>query len=110
MPTGRHPLPSPLSQALGRRIGDAISTHGASQRRVAEDAGMSAAQLSRVVTGKKVFTIDQLDAVCSTLNLDLVDVVRQAEIATLRRTDHDLVANDTINEFPDGDDADFDQA
>ncbi|WP_417510640.1 helix-turn-helix domain-containing protein [Microbacterium sp.] len=85
MPTGTQPLPSPLSQRVGQLIVDAINGRGLAQNRVAEDAGMSPSQLSRALTGKKVFTLDQLDAVCSVVGIDLVDVVSAADAATSDR-------------------------
>lgn len=39
---------------------------------------MSASQLSRALAGKKVFTLDQLDAVCWSLGLDTAHVIEQA--------------------------------
>ena len=111
MPTGSRPLPSPLSQAIARILSEAISEAAASQRQIADSAGISPAQLSRVLNGLKVFTIDQLDAVCDALRLDLVDVIERAELATSKQSDLERVANDTIEEFPDtAEDAEYDQA
>lgn len=110
MPSGSRPLPSPLSLAIARLLNEAISESAASQRAIAERAGISPAQLSRVLNGLKVFTIDQLDAVCDAVGTDLVDLIERAELATSKRTDLRLVANESINEFPEGDDADYDQA
>jgi len=42
---------------------------------------MSASQLSRTLSGQKVFTLDQLDAVCEALALDIVEVVTKADAA-----------------------------
>lgn len=110
MPSGSRPLPSPLSLAIARLLNEAISESAASQRAIAERAGISPAQLSRVLNGLKVFTIDQLDAVCDAVGTDLVDLIERAELATSKRTNLRLVANESINEFPEGDDADYDQA
>jgi len=85
MPTGTQPLPSPLSQHVGRLLGDAIAGRGLAQARVAVEAGISPSQLSRALAGKKVFTIDQLDAVCSVIGLDLIDVIAAADAATKTR-------------------------
>lgn len=46
---------------------------------------MSPSQLSRALTGKKVFTLDQLDAVCAVIGVDLIDVVATADAATRSR-------------------------
>ncbi|GAT73597.1 helix-turn-helix protein [Microbacterium sp. HM58-2] len=85
MPTGTQPLPSPLSQHVGRILTDAIYAQTLAQARVATDAGLSASQLSRALSGKKVFTLDQLDAVCSVLGLDLIAVIAAADAATRTR-------------------------
>lgn len=85
MPTGTQPLPSPLSQHVGRLLTDAIADRGLAQVHVAAEAGISAAQLSRALKGKKVFTLDQLDAVCGAIGVDLIDVVAAADAATRTR-------------------------
>lgn len=53
------------------------------QSTVAAAADMSASQLSRILSGQKVFTLDQLDAVCSALQLDVVGIISAAN-ATVR--------------------------
>ena len=85
MPTGTQPLPSPLSQHVGRLLSEAIAARGLAQARVAEEAGISPSQLSRALTGKKVFTLDQLDAVCDVVGVDLIDVIAAADAATPSR-------------------------
>ncbi|MDN3309596.1 helix-turn-helix transcriptional regulator [Microbacterium oryzae] len=79
MPTGAHALPSRLSQEVGRILTEAIARGATSQARVAEAAGISASQLSRALAGKKVFTLDQLDSVCTSVGLDIVDVIAAAD-------------------------------
>ncbi len=85
MPTGAQPLPSRLSQEVGRILGEAVAQRSATQSEIATAAGMSAAQLSRALSGKKVFTIDQLDSVCSVLAVDLIDVISRADAASRDR-------------------------
>lgn len=85
MPTGTQPLPSPLSQHVGRLLSDAIAARGLAQARVADEAAISPSQLSRALTGKKVFTLDQLDAVCSVIGVDLIEIVSAADAATKSR-------------------------
>lgn len=82
MPTGTRPLPSPLSQEVGRILSNEISSRALSQARVAETAEISAAQLSRALAGKKVFTLDQLDAVCTAVGVDLIEVIAAADKKT----------------------------
>jgi transcriptional regulator with XRE-family HTH domain len=85
VPTGTQPLPSPLSQHVGRLLADAINARALAQNQVAEQSGISPAQLSRVLSGKKVFTLDQLDAVCAVVGVDLIDIVSAADAATRAR-------------------------
>lgn len=42
---------------------------------------MSASQLSRILSGHKVFTLDQLDAVCNAVGVDIAEVVTTADAA-----------------------------
>jgi hypothetical protein len=61
------------------------------QSDVAIAAEMSPSQLSRVLAGAKVFTLDQLDAVCTTLGLDIVTVLRNAQAAAGGRQPSNVV-------------------
>jgi len=85
VPTGTQPLPSPLSQHVGQLLSEAISDRGLAQARVADEAGISPSQLSRALTGKKVFTLDQLDAVCAVIGVDLIEIISAADAATKTR-------------------------
>lgn len=85
MPTGTRPLPGPLSIEVARLISAAIASSGARQGEVATAAKMSAAQLSRVLAGTKVFTLDQLDAVCAALDVEIADVLTKADRKTRDR-------------------------
>ncbi|MDF2578540.1 MAG: hypothetical protein K0S49_119 [Microbacterium sp.] len=75
VPTGRTPEPGPLSLHVANVLASEIARRGLRQTDIAVQAGMSASQLSRVLAAKKVFTIDQLDAVCRAVGIPLVDVV-----------------------------------
>ena len=46
---------------------------------------MSTSQLSRALRGMKVFTLDQLDAVCIAIGVDLVEVISDASEALGRQ-------------------------
>lgn len=82
MSTGKSHLPGPLSAAIARIVQDAIATRGLPQVRVAEAASISASQLSRILSGIKVFTLEELDRVCVALDVDISDVVSQADEET----------------------------
>ncbi|MBK0420392.1 helix-turn-helix transcriptional regulator [Leucobacter sp. CSA1] len=86
MPSGTSQLPGPISKAVATIIFDSIASHGGlSQAAVARDAGMSTSQLSRVLNGHKVFTLEELDRVCAALGLELSEVVDHADQASRMR-------------------------
>lgn len=84
MPTGTRPLPGPISIHVARLITEAIAGRGLRQSDVATEANISASQLSRVLAGTKVFTLDQLDDVCRAVGLDIGAVVMAADEAARR--------------------------
>lgn len=51
-------------------------------KELAEAAGMSTSQLSRVLNVLKVFTLEQLDAVCYALGTAIVAVLAEADAAS----------------------------
>ncbi|MFS0712303.1 helix-turn-helix transcriptional regulator [Microbacterium sp. 2P01SA-2] len=75
MPTGKTPEPGPLSRHVARLLSSEIARRGWRQIDIAARAGMSASQLSRALAAKKVFTLDQLDAVCRAVGIAIADVV-----------------------------------
>ena len=87
------------SRALGRMIGK--SSQYMSDRL---DGGNSK-------TGKRVLlNVWDMAAISRALGCTEVDLLERAELVAQRQADFDLIANDSINEFPAGDDADFDHA
>lgn len=81
VPSGSRPLPSPLSREVARILSAQVDRSATSQASVADRAGISRAQLSRILSAQKVFTLDQLDAVCIALECDIVDVLDSASRA-----------------------------
>lgn len=79
MPTGKKPAPGPLSISIAAILNEEIRRRGLRQTDIAARAGMSASQLSRVLSVSKVFTIDQLDAVCRAVGVPLREVIVGAE-------------------------------
>lgn len=62
-------------------------------------------------TGERVIlNIRDVVMIADALGLSYVELIQRAEAVTQRQKDYGLVANDSINEFPDGDDAEYDQA
>lgn len=46
---------------------------------MATAAGISPSQFSRVLNGQKSLTLDQLDAICAALGIDVVNVLAEAD-------------------------------
>lgn len=82
VPTGKTPTPGPLSRHIATTLIAEIRQRGLRQVEIAARAGMSPSQLSRVLAARKVFTIDQLDAVCRAIGVPLTQVITQAVQAT----------------------------
>lgn len=62
-------------------------------------------------TGERVIlNIRDIVQISNALGISHLDLITRAENVARRRDDYDLVANESINEFPVGDDADFDNA
>jgi transcriptional regulator with XRE-family HTH domain len=75
--------PGALSIQLGKQIKTKLAADGApSQNDVARASGIATGQLSEVLSGKKQFTMGQLDAVCYVLRLDMAKEIEAAETAT----------------------------
>ncbi|PRB01797.1 hypothetical protein CQ047_18235 [Microbacterium sp. MYb72] len=80
------------------------------------ETGLSKSAVLNYLNDKRDIPMPALFALCRALGIPAVDVIDVAERAasaadvTGQRQDYDLVANDSINEFPEGNDADYDHA
>lgn len=62
-------------------------------------------------TGERVIlNIRDIVMISAALGLNYVELLERAENVVRRQQDYDLVANESINEFPEGDDGDYDHA
>lgn len=87
------------SRALGRLIGK--SSQYMSDRL---DGG-------NTKTGRRVIlNVWDISAIAKALGISEVELMQRAENVARQQQDYDLVANDSINEFPAGHDTDFDNA
>jgi len=77
--------PGPLSLKISEMVRAAIDNSPHGQNAVAEAARVSSGQLSEVLTGKKQFTIGQLDRVCFVLDIPLRELIKNADEATRDR-------------------------
>lgn len=87
------------SRALGRKIG------ASSQYMSARLDGGNPRTGERVI-----LNVRDLAAIASALGLPYMELIKRAENVARRRDDYDLVANDSIDEFPASDDTDYDHA
>jgi len=87
------------SRALGRKIG------ASSQYMSARLDGGNPRTGERVI-----LNVRDLAAIASALGLSYMELIKRAENVARHRDDYGLVANDSIDEFPSGDDADYDHA
>ncbi|WP_179210859.1 helix-turn-helix domain-containing protein [Cellulomonas iranensis] len=114
MPSGANPMPTPLTRAIAARLRARIGELNITAKVVAERSGIPTATLSRLLNEKKPIYVEQLDALCSALNLDIAAVLDAADRASRRRhltlvTDDDVDALMTLNPAAfdaDGDDLD----
>lgn len=62
-------------------------------------------------TGRRVIlNVWDISSIAKALGISEIELIQRADNVARTRQDYDLVANDSINEFPDGDDADYDHA
>lgn len=85
MPSGAKGLPNAFSQEVAAILREKIGRRKAAQKLIAADVGISEAQLSAILNGKKHADIEQLDNVCRSIGIKLSDVVKRAEDETSLR-------------------------
>lgn len=77
MPTGRREV-GPLGKAVADALQLAREEAGLSLRVLAPRTDISFTQLGRILSGDKVMTLDEYMAICLALDLDPLDVMRDA--------------------------------
>ena len=85
MPHGARPAPGPLTQEIAAILRERRARLRIPQSAVAADAHMSTSQLSAFLNGQKHIDIEQVEAICNSLGLEWLDVLKQAEAASTRR-------------------------
>lgn len=62
-------------------------------------------------TGRRVIlNVWDISSIAKALGISEIELIQRADNVARRQQDYDLVANDSINEFPEGDDGDYDHA
>ena len=74
----RRNAPGPLSRAISALLDSERETQGLTQTALGAISGISQSQVSKLLRAERVFTVDDLDRLCTALGLDIVDVVRAA--------------------------------
>jgi len=74
-----------LSNAVAAIIREFTTETFVSQSELARRSGVSQPHISAVFRGKTVFTLDQLDAICDALGLQLIAVIHEADVTTRPR-------------------------
>lgn len=84
MPTGKKLPPGSLTRAIGRVLGDAAEQKGLSQAHLGrQNPGtpmfVSQPHISRFFDGSKGIDLDQLEGICRTLGLGVVEVIQAGQ-------------------------------
>ena len=79
MPHGKTPPPTPLELAIVRGIRDVMDDQGVTITETADAAGMSVAQLSRVLAGQKSLKLGEMIGLCRALRLSPSTVIALAQ-------------------------------
>ena len=77
--------PGPLTRELASIIKGYLARRGKEQQDLAAAVGISPAQMSRMLNGKKHWDLDQLDRAAAFLDFDALEVLREAAEATADR-------------------------
>ncbi|WP_210578628.1 helix-turn-helix domain-containing protein [Actinomyces succiniciruminis] len=68
-----------LGSAVARILADARDRSGLSLREAEEVSGVGFTQIQKMLKGAKVITLDELGSICDALDLDPVEVLREAQ-------------------------------
>ncbi|GLU88888.1 helix-turn-helix transcriptional regulator [Agromyces sp. NBRC 114283] len=78
------PEPQRLATLVATVVRNYAEETYVSQAELSRKSGVSQPHISNVFTGKSVFSIDQLDAICSALGLKVTAVIHEADSARRR--------------------------
>lgn len=79
MPAKAKPEPSPLTREIAAIIKGQLVRHGIEQRALATAMGVSEAQASRMLNGKKHWDIEHVTAACELIGLNVISLIDQAQ-------------------------------
>lgn len=78
MPRGSKPAPGPLALRVAAILDAESKAQGLSQPKLEAITGISQSNLSLYLNGKRTLDVDQLQALCDALGLNIEDVVSRA--------------------------------
>jgi hypothetical protein len=106
-----------FSDALVSEIKAEMGRQSLSSRGLGRLIGKSSQYMSDRLDGGNVKTrrrvilnVWDISAIANALGISEIELIQRADNVARRRQDYDLVANESINEFPEGNDTDFDNA
>jgi transcriptional regulator with XRE-family HTH domain len=90
---------------------EAVQQSGVTYRQIASDTGMSINRIGIILRQESPpATLGEIGLIGSAVGLTASELVERAESVVRRPQDYELVANESIDEFPEGNDADYDNA
>lgn len=85
MPKGTNTPVGPLSVAIAELLHAQMAHLRSNKTKLAEAAGIARTTLGPIIDGQKTFDVEVLDRICMALGLDVVDVLKEADLATQGR-------------------------
>ncbi|GEM_PF-5911664 len=101
----------PIDALIADQLIEGVRDAGLTYRQIAAATGMSINRLGIILRKEPPpATVGEVGLIAGCFGATASQIIVSAEDVARRREDYDLVANDSIDEFPAGDDADYDQA
>ncbi|WP_146114332.1 helix-turn-helix domain-containing protein [Microbacterium sp. MYb72] len=101
----------PIDALIADQLIEGVRAAGLTYRQIASATGMSINRLGIILRKEPPpATVGEVGLIAGCFGATASEIILAAENVAPRRDDYDLVSNETINEFPDGDDADYDHA
>lgn len=101
----------PMDALIAGYLYEAVQDAGITYRKLAAITGMSINRIGIILRQESPpATLGEIGMIGSAVGLTASELVERAEKVVHTRQDYDLVANESINEFPEGNDADYDHA
>lgn len=90
---------------------EAVQEAGLTYRQIAAHSGMSINRIGIILRKESPpATLGEIGSIGSAVGVSASDLVQRAENVLRSQQDYELVANESINEFPEENDADYDHA